>query len=605
MITEEIVKAVKKDIAEGRVAPNGKLPSERDFRERFGVGRSTIREALKVLEGMGLVVIKKGRGGGAFVTGESGRIASESLAGLFKLEESNVLAFTEFRKTIEPRMLFLAALHRTEYDLEKLEAAVGLFAQETRTREIFVTATRDFYRAAAAATGNDYVRAYYTAAVPVLLETAKLLYEIPNCADLAEHFHGQILEAVRAGDPNRAEMIADAFLVQIENSVRNAKNFGIRFGVKKGTIAWGVMLDLTSSTLDWGKQCAMGMIDAARYLNEKGGINGKKLELVVHDDRYQISEGQAAYKRFRDEEKVLGIYIQSTGTAVAVAPQGTRDRMFMFTGATTARLTNPEKYPYNFSLGPTYSDAARIAIRHIRDTWTFADRSPRVVFMFPDNTYGRDMLVAAKRYAAEIGVEVGPDQVVNWPTADATPQLLALQEYDPDYAFIASTAMNAASILRDSRKLGLRARFVCNNRTFTEALPGLAMGTAEGVLGVQPLAPFGADVPGMEPIRACHDRWHPYHEATLAYVEGWVNLAVPMEACRIADEAGELDCEGLTRAMETFRDYETGGLIAPLSYFEDDHRATTRARIYRIEEGRMVPMTACIDVGRDRDYFEV
>ncbi len=605
MITEEIVKAVKKDIAEGRVSPNGKLPSERAFRERFGVGRSTVREALKVLEGMGLVVIKKGRGGGAFVTGESGRIASESLAGLFQLEESNVLAFTEFRKTVEPRMVFLAALHRTEPDLTKLEAAVGLLGREMRTREIFVTATRDFYRAAASATGNDYVCGFYRAVVPVLVETAKLLYEIPNCVDLAAHFHGQILDAVREGDATRAEMIAEAFLVQIENSVRNAKNFGVRFGVKKGTIAWGVMLDLTSSTLDWGKQCAMGMIDAARYLNEKGGINGKRLELVVHDDRYQLAEGQSAYKRFRDEEKVLGVYIQSTGTAVAVAPQGTRDRMFMFTGATTARLTNPGKYPYNFSLGPTYSDSARIAIRHILDIWTRKKRPPRLAFLFPDNTYGRDMLRAAKRYAEEAGVEVGPDQVVNWPTADATPQLLAMQEFDPDYAFIASTAMNAASILRDSRKLGLRTRFVCNNRTFTEALPGLAMGTAEGVLGVQPLAPFGADVPGMEPIRACHDRWHPYHEATLAYVEGWVNLAVPMEACRIADEAGELHCEGLKRAMETFRGYDTGGLIAPLSYFEDDHRATTQARIYQIEQGRMVPRTDCIDVGRGKDYFEV
>ena len=605
MATEEIVKAVKKDIAEGRIAPGDKLPSERSLRERFGVGRSTIREALKILEGMGLVMIKKGRGGGAFITGESNRITSESLSDLFKLEESNILAFTEFRRTVEPKMAFLAALNRTEADLDKIKAAAGLFDRETRTREIFVTATRDFYMAVAEAARNDYLRMFYTAAVPVLMETAKLIYEIPNCVELAAHFHGQIHEAVRQGDPTRAEMIAEAFLVQIENSVKNAKNFGIRFGARKGTITWGVMLDLTSSTLDWGKQCAMGMIDAARYLNENGGINGKKLELIVHDDRYQISEGQAAYRRFRDDEKALGLYIQSTGTAVAIAPQGNRDRMFMFTGATTAGLTNPRKHPYNFSLGPTYGDSARIAVHHIWNTRKPKGRPPRVVFMFPDNTYGRDMLRAAKRYAHELGVEVGPDQIINWPTADATPQLLAMQEYDPDYAFIASTAMNAASVLRDSRKLDLRTCFFCNNRTFTEALPRLAMGTAEGVLGVQPLAPYGADVPGMEKITACHDKWHPYHEASLAYVEGWLNLMIPMEACRLADEAGELDSQGLKRAMETFRDHDTGGLIAPLSYYDDDHRATTRARIYRIDRSELVPQTDYIDVGRGKEYFEL
>jgi branched-chain amino acid transport system substrate-binding protein len=605
LITEEIVRALKRDITEGRISTNGKLPPEKTLRERFGAGRSSIREAFKIMEGMGLIVIKKGRGGGAFVSGESCHIAMESLSGLFKLEESNILSFTEFRKTIEPKMCFLAALNRMEPDLRRIGAAVELFSQATRSPEIFMTATRNFHVAMTEATHNDYLKMFYAAVVPVLVETAKLLYEIPTCVDLAEHFYGQIYDAIVRKEPTRAQMIADAYLVQIESIVTNAKNFGIRFGTNHGKIKWGAMLDLTGATLDVGKQVAMGMIDAARYLNEKGGINGKKIELMVHDDRYQISEGQAAYKRFRDQEKVLGMYLQSTGTAVALAPQATADQMFLFTGATTARLTNPAKHPYHFSLGPTYSDMVRIAIRFIADAWNGKTRPPKLVFIFPDNIYGKDMLKAAYRYAKELQVEVGPEIIVDWPTLDATPQLLSMQEYDPDYAFIASTAMNAASILRDSRKLRIRTRYICNNRTFTEALPKQAMGTAEGVLGIQPIAPYGADVPGMESIIACHDKWHPYHEATLAYVEGWVNLLVPMEACRMADEAGELNCLGLKRAMETLRDYDVGGLTPPLSYFGDDHRATAQARVWSIQDGIIQPYTGYIDVGRPKAYFEL
>lgn len=605
MITEEIVRALKKEIAEGRIPPNGKLPSEKALRERFGAGRSSIREAFKIMEGMGLIVIKKGRGGGAFVSGESCRIAMESLSGLFKLEESNLLAFTEFRKTIEPKICFLAALNRMDSDLKQIGAAVELFSRATRSPEIFMTATRAFHAAITEATHNDYLKLFYAAAGPILVETAKLLYEIPTCVDLSEHFYGQILDAIVRRDPTQAQMIADAYLVKIESIVATAKNFGIRFGTNHGRIKWGAMLDLTGATLDVGKQVAMGMIDAARYLNEKGGINGKKIELIVHDDRYQIAEGQAAYKRFRDQEKVLGVYLQSTGTAIALAPQATSDQMFMFTGATTARLTNPAKHPYHFSLGPTYSDMARIAIRFIADAWTEKTRPPRLVFIFPDNIYGKDMLPAAYLYAKELRVEVGPEIIVDWPTVDATPQLLSIQEYDADFAYIASTAMNAASILRDSRKLGIRTRYICNNRTFTEALAKHAMGTAEGVLGVQPIAPYGADVPGMERIIACHEKWHPYHEATLAYVEGWVNLLVPMEACRLADEAGELHGAGLKRAMETLRNLDTGGLTPPLSYFGDDHRATTQACVWSIQGGLIRPHTGYIDVGRSKAYFEL
>jgi branched-chain amino acid transport system substrate-binding protein len=365
------------------------------------------------------------------------------------------------------------------------------------------------------------------------------------------------------------------------------------------------MLDLTSATLDWGKQCAMGMIDASRYLNESGGINGKRIELIVYDDKYKLSESQLAYRKFKDEEKVLGIYIQSTGANLEIARVAMKDRMFMFSGGTTAKLSNPGKYPYYFSLGPTYLDIARAGIKYIRDSWTDKSRDPKLVFMYPDNIYGREPLEAAKMYASEVGVEVGPDQIVNWPTLDASPQLLSMQAFEPDYALIVSTSMNAATILRDSKKLGIKTRFICNNRVFTEDLSKLAMGTAEGVLGIQSIAPYGANVPGMEKIVKLHDMRHPYHEPTVAYVDGWVNILVPMEAARIADEAGKLTSDGMKEVLEGFRHFSTGGLLPALSFYEDDHRATTQARIYAVERESLVAITDFIDVGRDKRYFDI
>lgn len=605
MIIEEIVKAIKTDIASGKIGSHEKLPSERKLQELFGVGRGTIREAIKILEGMGLLVIKKGRAGGAFLTPNSNQIASESLANLFKVEESNVLAFIEFRKTMEPKIVFNAALNKTDANLLKLKEAINLLGRETTTRELYITATRNFFEAIAESTQNKYVIAFYNQVVPVLTETAKLIYEIPKTIDLSVHFYSQIYEAIVAGDPAKGEMISDAYLVQIENSVKNAKHFGAPFVRRNGTIKWGVILDLTSITLDYGKQCAMGMIDAARYINENGGINGKKLELIIHDDKYELSEGLKAYKRFRDDEKILGLYIQSTGTNLSIAPMATEDGMFVFTGTTTAKLTNPQKYPNYFSVGPTYSDMVRAATKYIRDTWTVKTRDPKLVFIFPDNVYGRHLLEAGKMYADEIGVEVGPDQIINWPTLDATPQLLLMREFDPDYAFITSTAMNAATILKDSKRLGIRTQFICNLRTFNEDLPRLTMGAAEGTFGVQPVAPYGANVPGMEKIVKCHDKWHPYHHPTLVYVEGWSHILVPMEGCKIADEAGNLTADGIKEAMETFRDFDTGGLVPPLSYFQKDHRATTQTKIFRIEKDRLIPITDYIDVGRDEKYFEI
>jgi branched-chain amino acid transport system substrate-binding protein len=275
-----------------------------------------------------------------------------------------------------------------------------------------------------------------------------------------------------------------------------------------------------------------------------------------------------------------------------------KDGIFMFSGAPSAKLCDPANYPFYFCIYPTYSDMARIAVKHIRDIWTNESRNPKLVFIFPNNPYGKDPLKAAKRYAKELNVELGPDQIINWPTIDTSKQLSAMQEYEPDFAYISSTAKNAASIFKDAYRLEIKTQFICNIRVFNEDLIRLGTSTVEGAWGVQPLAFYGETVPGMEKIVKAHDRWHPYHFPTLIYVEGWANILVLTAGLRIADDAGELTPEGLKKAFESFRNFNTGGLTPPISYFKHDHRATTESRIYRISDGEYKPDSDFIDVER-------
>lgn len=598
MAIEAIVNTLKADIIAGKIPAEGKLLPERELQDKFGFGRGTIREALKVLEGMGLLVIRKGRGGGAFLAPNAAEIASESMAGLFKVEEFNIRAFNEFRKMIEPKMVFFAASNRTEDDIRKIRQALDLVNGEALSLELFVTATEAFFRAVAAATRNDYLIAFYHPMLKVLAQTAKMIYEIPKCVETSRFFYAQIFETIDNKVPGKGEMISESYLVQIEDYVENAKRYGISIIGQKKTIKWGIIQDLSSATVDYGKQSAMGLIDAARYVNENGGINGKNLELIVHDDKYLLAEGEKVYHLLRDKTNVFGLYIQSTGTNQAIAPQAMQDGIFMLSGAPSAKLCDPSKYPYYFCIYPTYSDMARIAVKHIRDTWTNQSRNPRLVFLYPDNPYGKDPLKTAKNYAKELEVEVGPDQIVNWPTIDTSEQLTAMQEYDPDFAFVSSTAKNAISIFKDARRLNVKTQFICNIRAFNEDLMRLGTSTVEGVLGVQPLAFYGENVPGMGKILKAHDRWHPYHYPTLIYVEGWANVLVLAAALKLADDAGELTPEGLKKAFESFRNFDTGGLTPPISFFNHDHRPSTESRIYKIENGEFIPVTDYISVGR-------
>jgi branched-chain amino acid transport system substrate-binding protein len=368
-------------------------------------------------------------------------------------------------------------------------------------------------------------------------------------------------------------------------------------------IKWGVLIDLSGPTSDWGKNQAKGQLDAARWVNENGGINGKKLELIVIDDGYKVPRGVAGYNRLVDSENVMGLYIQSTGTTMTLIKKIVKDGVVTIAASFTSKFQNPAKTPFSFFVSPSYGTMGRIAIKWIRDSWKDKSRNPKLCFLYPDNKYGRDILNVCKDYAKKIGVDVGPDQVINWPTKDATPQLMNMKRYNPDYAYITSTAMNGAVILKNAKALGIKTKFISNIRNFEETLIKLSGGAANGTYGVHPIAPYGADVPGMKKVVESNEKWHKGEMGTNVYVEGWVNILAVTNALRMADKAGKLTPVGIREAFEQFKGFDTGGLAPPLTFTKTDHRASMAAKIYEVKNDKIEAITSWIDLPRDKTYF--
>jgi len=388
-------------------------------------------------------------------------------------------------------------------------------------------------------------------------------------------------------------------------AVAMAMSFGfpLQHSDAADVVKWGVLIDLSGPTSDWGKNQVKGQLDAMRWVNEHGGINGKELQLIVIDDGYDTAKGVAGYNRLVDSENVPGLYIQSTGTTITLAKKIVADGVATIAASFTSKFQDPKKTPFSFFVSPSYGTMGRIALKWIRTTWKDTSRKPKIVYLYPDNNYGRDILAVCKDYAKKIGVDVGPDQVINWPTKDATVQLTNMSRYDPDYAYITSTAMNGAVILKNAKALGLKTKFISNIRNFEETLIELSGGAAEGTYGVHPIAPYGADVPGMEKVVESHEKWHPGENGTNVYVEGWVNILCVTEALKKADKAGNLTPAGIRTAFETFRNFDTGGLAPPLTFTSTDHRASMAAKMYQVQNGKIVPVSDWIELPRDMEYF--
>src|ERR1700684_3677403 len=103
-ISEVIVEQVRQLMRSGQLKLGDRLPAERDLCERFGVSRVTVREALRMLESSGLVEIRVGARGGAFVTAPSSDRVGEGLADLVSLSVISTMDMSEVRMVLETGM---------------------------------------------------------------------------------------------------------------------------------------------------------------------------------------------------------------------------------------------------------------------------------------------------------------------------------------------------------------------------------------------------------------------------------------------------------------------------------------------------------------------
>jgi branched-chain amino acid transport system substrate-binding protein len=362
----------------------------------------------------------------------------------------------------------------------------------------------------------------------------------------------------------------------------------------------GGLFDLTGITSDVGKPYAAGVRDGVKWVNDNGGINGKRIRLVEADYGYKIPEAVAAYKRMVQDEKVILVNGWGTGDTEAMKDFVAKDRVPYLSASFSGHLTDPKKTPYNFFVGPSYSDQLRAWLEWVkRDA---GGKRPKVAFFYGDNAYGRAPIEAGRRYCKESGIDLVDEQIVPGAFQDATSQLLNMKAKGAEYAYINVTTTGVSVILRDARKLGLATKFGSNPYGFSESLPTVARDAAEGVTGVMPHVPFGEDVPGMKRIVEFHKANHPNDAHDALYVRGWAYTLVWSEALKRADKAGKLTGEGVKAALETMKDLDVGGLTAPVTYTPEDHRPSTKTPIYQVQKGKLVKI-AEFDMPRKPEWL--
>ncbi|MFI7106289.1 FadR/GntR family transcriptional regulator [Nonomuraea sp. NPDC050227] len=218
---ERVVEQVEEAIESGALGPGARLPSERELMVQFSVGRSTVREALRVLQARGLVRSRPGDPNGAEVLPFSPAALHKSMTTLARVAELSLAELVQFRMVLDSSAVLLAARLRTEEQLAAMEAAIADMRAAMRAavpaatasasasasasdHDAFSAADVAFHDVVVAASGNTLIQVCTDVVRSVVLGLiAGKIADAPDRESLMRRsirHHEEVLAAVRAGD---------------------------------------------------------------------------------------------------------------------------------------------------------------------------------------------------------------------------------------------------------------------------------------------------------------------------------------------------------------------------------------------------------------------
>jgi GntR family transcriptional repressor for pyruvate dehydrogenase complex len=123
-VSERIVEQIRDAVLSGRLKPGDRVASEKELTAQFGVSKATMREALRVLEAMGLVELRKGIQGGVFIAEVDMKTTVHSIINFLHFKAVSIHDITMLRFILEPSVAHIAAARLTEEDTRRLEEMI-------------------------------------------------------------------------------------------------------------------------------------------------------------------------------------------------------------------------------------------------------------------------------------------------------------------------------------------------------------------------------------------------------------------------------------------------------------------------------------------------
>ena len=353
-------------------------------------------------------------------------------------------------------------------------------------------------------------------------------------------------------------------------------------GVSKSEIVVGSIQDLSGPLAGFGKQIRLGMNLRVDEINEQGGVNGRKLKLLVEDSGYDPKRAVLAAQKLVNQDKIFAM-LGHLGTAqnMAAMPVQFQKNVVNFFPVTAAREMYEPFHRLKYSFAATYYDQMRLTLPGL----VKEKGAKKVCTMYQDDEFGLEVVRGAKEGLKSIGMTMAEETSFKRGATDFASQMQKLASAQCDFVVLGTIIRETIGGIATARKIGFNPTFMGSSAAYTDLihkLGGPAMNGLYATMTVQ--NPYTDDA--SQPVRFWANKYKTKfnEDPTVFSVYGYNIIDTFAKA---ASKAGNnLTTDSFVKAMDTMTIPPDIFGSAPATFGPQKRLGSNVSRMSQITDGR-------------------
>jgi branched-chain amino acid transport system substrate-binding protein len=272
-------------------------------------------------------------------------------------------------------------------------------------------------------------------------------------------------------------------------------------GVSKNEIVLGSIQDLSGPIAAFGKQARMGLMLRVDEVNEQGGVNGRKIRLIVEDSAYDPKKAVLAAQKLVNQDKIFAM-VGHIGTAqnMAAMPVQFEKNVINFMPLTAAREMYEPHHQLKYALLSSYYDQIRAALPKLAKE----KNAKKVCALYQDDEFGLEVLRGAEAGLKTMNAELAEKTTYKRGATDFSSQVARLKASGCDLVVLGTIIRETIGTIAEARKTGYNPTFLGSAAAYTDLIHKLGGKAVEG-------------------FYATHTTGHPYLDDASQPVRFWAN----------------------------------------------------------------------------------